>query len=74
MIFQVTLSQPISFSFLSVSSFCLFQVLIFALLPVGEKWINIREDIILLKWQLFQQCDNYNVESSLTWYQAWSES
>lgn len=40
MIFQVTLSQPIYCSFLSVSSFCLFQVLIFAFLPVGEKWIN----------------------------------
>lgn len=47
MIFKVTLSQPIYFSFLSVSSFCLFQVLIFAFLPVGEKWINIGEDIIL---------------------------
>lgn len=35
------------FSFLSVSSFCLFQVLIFAFLPVGEKWINIGEDITL---------------------------
>ena len=47
MIFQVTLSQPIYFSFLSVFPFCLFQVLIFAFLPVSEKWINIGEDIIL---------------------------
>ena len=44
---QAFSTNIILFSFLSVSSFCLFQALIFAFLPVGEKWINIGEDIIL---------------------------
>jgi len=42
-----TFSTNIFFISLCGSSFCLFQVLVFAFLPVSEKWINIGEDIIL---------------------------